>query len=325
MALPNPFVVPNAQQSPYLRDIAGVGGAYDTLRAGAQPQLTGASSNLISAGQGQIGPSEFDPGVAGLLETARNPVNNALEDYYRQKFMADVGSRVAMHGGMGQGWGEGVMNDAERGFLANRMDSANQRSINAIGAANQVRTGQVGRAASLTGAGLSPYDTLSKMLSGSGNAYATAGELGNQVGIANARNRTSLTPSYLNAYGQLANTGLGAAKGAYDFFNAPGTDAQIANTRDYGLTSEQPSWSASGSDSGGGGGDSVDITGGYLADGGRVRGEGAYDHVRAMLTPQEFVVRRPVAMKALPALKELNEGDYDQAVRKLAQVARVAR
>lgn len=307
MAFPNPFSVPNVDQSPYLQSLAGVGGAYNSLLNGATGPLVDASGNLINAGQANIGPGEFDPTVAALLSTSRNPVNNDLEDYFFQKYMADANNRVANRGLIGQGAGEGLLNQAAKDYSYGRADTALGRQISSGNAASALRTGQVGRAASLTGAGLAPYDTLQNLLRGQGNVYGNTAELNMAPGLANARNRTALTPTYLNAYGTLLNSVGKSVGGLYDQFTAPS---------DTSASSIQP----------GGDGGGTEVAGGfYDATGGRVPGKGAYDHVRAILTPHEFVIKRPVAEKARGALESLNAGDFSGAARKLARSASVAR
>lgn len=321
MAFPNPFNVPNASNSPYLQSIAGVGGQYNQLFGNAQTPLVDASGNLISAGQSQIGPGEFDPTVASLLATSQAPINTGLEDYFYNKYMADVNGRLGARQLLGQGVGEGLANDASRGYLAQRADTALGRQIAAGNAASGLRTGQVGRAASLTGAGLSPYDTLNNLLRGQGNVYGNAAELNNQTGISNARIAAGLTPTYLNLAGNALGA-LGKSAGSiYDTLTQPMSDSQIANVRDQGLTSDT---SAGG---GGGGGDSAPDISGYFtwARGGRIPGSGNYDHVRAILTPKEYVIRRDVAIPAKSALDRLNAGDFHGAARKLARVGSVAR
>lgn len=319
MAVYNPFYVPDASQSPYLRSLGNVGGSYDSLFSGSQKPLVDASGNFINAAQGAIGPSEFDPTVSGLLQTSRQPVNNEMEDYFFQKYMTDANNRVANRGLIGQGAGEGLLNDASKSYSFGRADTALQRSLAAAQGANQLRTGQVGRAASLMGAGLSPYDTLRGLLTGQGNLYGNAAGLGGQVDMSNARNQTY---GNLAAFNQFAPVVGSAARGGYDaIFGAP-SDASTAASRDAGLTSsggEQPFTD--------GGGDSApDITGDFTwAEGGRIPGRGAYDHVKAILTPQEYVIRRPVAVQAKGALDRLNAGDFGGAARKLARTASVAR
>ncbi len=321
MAFPNPFVVPSAANSPYLANLAGVGGAYNTLRSGATPQLLDASGNLINAGQAAIGPGEFDPTVARLLGISQAPVQNDLEDYFFKKYMADANDRVAARGLIGQGAGEGLLNEAAKNYSFGRADTALNRMLAAGEGASALRTGQVGRAASLTGAGLSPYDTLTKLLTGQGNTYGNAAELNNQVGITNARNNAALIPTYFNVAGSaLGALGKGVG-GAYSALTSPMSDSQIAAVRDRGLTSD--TGASSYPDSG-----QTQVTGGdtmFIARGGRIPGQGAYDHVKALLTPREYVIRRPVAMRAKSALDRLNAGDFGGAARRLAHVASTAR
>jgi len=104
-----------------------------------------------------------------------------------------------------------------------------------VGAANSIRTGQVGRAASLTGAGLSAYDTLSKMLSGPQRLL--------QRGASSAPGRYRRTrairlwlPYAQKLYGGLAEAGerfwARGVGGAYDkLFGLPNlTSEQIATS-----------------------------------------------------------------------------------------------
>lgn len=351
MALFIPYNVERASYAPAFSNLGNVGGAYETLTAGAQDyanrNLLPVSSYLSTQGASALGPSEIDPTVAALLETARNPVNNQLEDYFRQKYMADVTGRLGTRGLLGQGAGEALANQAGRDYAFGRADTALGRRINAANAASGLRTGQVNRGLSMTNAGanqgIGAYGMIGNALQGEGNAYARLAGLQSDVNMGNARNNASLTPSYLSAYGNLANFGLGALGGVYKYLtrgngvgslgtgdaapsdNYTNADAWGGNTgvTDYGA----------GADTGGGGdwGEGIDWGGNFFARGGRVRplaagggrigGRGAYDHIRAVLTPGEFVVKRPIAQKAYPALKALNSGHYRHAARDLARVA----
>lgn len=311
--------------SPYAKDVAHVGHSYDVLMAGARPGFENTSRDMLAAARGQVGPgNEFDPAVAKLLGYAQNPVDNDLESYFQQKYMADVNGRLAQRGLIGQGVGEGLANDAGRAYSAGRADTALQRILAATGGASATRSGQAGRAATYTQAGLAPYDTMSRMLSGEAGAYTGAGALENQRSAIN-NNKTGMLGGLAglggsgsgSPFGMLTGLmGSGARGGWNQLFgnNQDLSDSAIAGVRDAGLTTDTSY------------GPAVEVTGGdFLAAGGQIPGRGDYDHVPAVLTPQEFVVRRPVAVKARPALERLNSGDFRGAARKLARIGSLAR
>ncbi|MEK7765174.1 MAG: hypothetical protein AAB368_02950, partial [bacterium] len=99
----------------------------DTGATIARRTLMPTAEELTRAGRSAIGPGEFDPSVKALLATSENPVNNVVEDYFRQKYMADVNGRVAARGLIGQGAGEGLINQAGQDYAMTRADTANAR------------------------------------------------------------------------------------------------------------------------------------------------------------------------------------------------------
>lgn len=312
--------------SPYAKDVAHVGHSYDVLMAGARPGFESTSRDMLGAARREVGPgNEFDPAVAKLLGYAQKPVDNDLESYFQQKYMADVNGRLAQRGLIGQGVGEGLANDAGRAYSAGRADTALQRILQATGGASSLRSGQAGRAATYTGAGLAPYDTMSRMLSGEAGSYTGAGALENQRSAIN-NNKTGM----LGGLSGLGGSGSGSPFGMVT--GLMGSGARGGWNQLFGGDSAGGGGGGGGTadilrDVGGsGGGEALDVTGGYfVAGGGRIPGRGDYDHVPAVLTPQEFVIRRPVAMKARPALERLNSGDFSGAARKLARIGSLAR
>ncbi|MEK7765175.1 MAG: hypothetical protein AAB368_02955, partial [bacterium] len=168
-----------------------------------------------------------------------------------------------------------------------------------------------------------------------------------QANVGNARNALQAGQNMLPYYASLANAGIGLAGAGVralkdsDWWGKGGTGdlSYSASGGDpSGVATAGNYWTGAGEDLAGSGvadyaswGDSAkdidwsQVGNYYMSRGGDVPGRGSYDTVRAMLTPQEFVVRRPFSTKALPALKHLNAGHFGAAARDLAKVARVAR